>query len=715
MIPYATLQRVGADATRSMANVQSVQVYINCTGTVTVQASSWWVGGTYGPDTTPVTAQPYLYRYRYRSTLTGAKSQQSPGTRAQVVATPDGSITGLSNGAVAYRQQVLVYPFLSTDPQVDQIDIERFGGVLNEWHFVGTVPNLGSPVLADDYSDDDIKTNPPLETDVVLPFPSFDDPITGTVNTAGTAVRWVSGPKFNLTWAPGQEILIAGIPYTVYGQPISDTLLYTVQNVGVLTGAALLVAEPVLTGIPMPFIIGPFAENFLLSWGDPRNAGTIRCTKGNDPDAAPIKYYLELCSPSEPIIGGVIYDNNAIVASNKRFWRIGIDANALATGQGNVLTKEELDVGHGLFSPWAICAGPAIFFLGDDGVPYASNGASATSLVEDDLRPLFPRDGVPGKTTNGIYPPDLTVTNRLRFAWVQNRLRFDFQNTLGGGEQFCLVYDPLRKGWWPWIYESVEMNTAYWEEGESLVSELLLGQDGHVYQAGGFGDNGAVIDVKIQFPYISSGNSRTQKFYGDVMMDIDPGGVSNVQVTQQFDLGAITGATQTITGNGRAQYPLDTQAGSGQLAYNVGALVTWSSATASATAYEWQPSAYDTGTVLRTSWASLPTSNGLHGWQHVRDGYLALSMPSLGTLNLIITVDGKPLPPFPFTPTVPNQLQKIRFDAVANKGLLYQYSIAPGPPFLLFEKDLEIEAKQWGSTGEYVVLRPFGDAATPVQ
>ena len=211
-------------------------------------------------------------------------------------------------------------------------------------HYVGSVPNLlGSFPFLDPYSDDDIKTAPALEIDAVMPFPSFDVPMTGTYGVVGTQVTWVSGPQFNPNWAPGQEILINGVAYIVFGQPASATSLTTVENVGVLNGVPFLVAEPTLIGQPLPHIIGPFDQgNFLLGWGDPRNPGVIYATKGNDPDSAPIQYFLELSTPSEPIVGGVIYDNNAIVASNKRFWRISIDANAVASGQGNVLVKQEL-------------------------------------------------------------------------------------------------------------------------------------------------------------------------------------------------------------------------------------------------------------------------------------------------------------------------------------------------------------------------------------
>ena len=117
MVPLSELTRVGADSTRSLANVAAIQIVIQCTANVTIEASSWWVGGGYGPDSTLPEAQYLQWRYRYRSSLTGAKSQQSPAIR-----------TGLQ----AHRQQALITPTVSTDPQVDYIDIERFGGVLNE-------------------------------------------------------------------------------------------------------------------------------------------------------------------------------------------------------------------------------------------------------------------------------------------------------------------------------------------------------------------------------------------------------------------------------------------------------------------------------------------------------------------------------------------------------------------------------------------------------
>lgn len=708
-IPFSALTRIGADATRSIANVNAIGLWVNCSGTVNIQASAWWVGGGYGPNTLAATAQPLLYRYRYRSKETGAKSQQSPATRSTLQVNPNGSINGSTSGLIAQRQQVAVTAALSADPQVDQIDFERFGGVNLGWNYVGTLPNTGTPTFLDTYADADIVTNPPLETDAVMPWPSFDIPRSGTCNVVGTQVTWISGDQFNTSWAPGQEILINGIPYTVYGQPGSATSLATVENVDVLTNVPFLVAEPVLIGQPLPYVIGPFSSNFLLGWGDPRNPGLIYATKGGDPDSAPLNYYLELSSPSEPIVGGVIFDDNAIVASTKRFWRVSIDPQAVASGQGNVLTAVEIPVGRGLFSPWAICAGPVIWFLGDDGVPYATTGSAAASLVENDLRPLFPHDGGPGIGFDGFEPPDLTQTTKLRFSYVESHLRFDYQDT--NAVQRTLLYDPARKGWLPDQY-TVPMNLGYWEEGQSLTSELLLGQDGNVYQVGGFSDNGYPIPVTAYTPVVNGGNPRTEKFWSDQWLDADPQGATNLSLIQGFyfftqTFPAITvGAGQT----GRGSYPLDINSQQGILGQNAQVQISWSSATAAPVIYEWQAWAEDTGTVLRTSWASLPTSHGLKGYQHVRDGYLPVYLPNAGTVNLVVTCDGQVQATIPFNPSA-GRLQKLRWDFPPNpnKALMFQYNLN-GVPVLVFEKDLEVTVKAWGSAGPYQNLKPFGDS-----
>src|SRR6266478_3535631 len=91
-VKVKNLTRVGADRSRNLSNVAAIRIQFVCSGTVAVAASSFWIGGSYGPDIGDLGA-PYLYRYRGRSSVTGAKSNPSPPMR---------------NGVEQKRKQALV-------------------------------------------------------------------------------------------------------------------------------------------------------------------------------------------------------------------------------------------------------------------------------------------------------------------------------------------------------------------------------------------------------------------------------------------------------------------------------------------------------------------------------------------------------------------------------------------------------------------------------
>jgi hypothetical protein len=350
------------------------------------------------------------------------------------------------------------------------------------------------------------------------------------------------------------------------------------------------------------------------------------------------------------------------------------------------------------------------------------------------------------------------------------------------------------------------MNVAYWEEAESTDSELLLGQDGNVYQIGGFGDNGAVIHGALHTPTVNAGNARASKLFGDEWLDIDPSGLTTIRQSAQFDFGAVAPPLAFIGVGltGRQSLPVDVNGGLGQLAQNARMNLTWGSATSSPSIFEWQAwySQKSEASLLRntdwndagyagTKWiqgmilrcdtfdvertvqiqgdggavgatilvrhagerekpysfpqpfaahllrlapvdagewllyshrfvyAELPESTeywvtqrmsfGAKGWLHLRDGYLALWGDTNGTATMVIAVDGVPLPPFPFS--FVTGLQKIRFDAPPNKGLVYEFSVVSPQKVRIFEKDLEVRIRQWGSPSAYSVVRPLGDVA----
>lgn len=555
------LIQVGADPSRTLANVKAWRFSLTTSDTTAIQIGSLNYLGTYGPDQT-IDENEILYRYRYRSLATGAKSTPGPATRSGI----------LPNRALA-----LVTTIASTDPQVDVIDIERFGGELSDWHYVGTIPN-GTGPFNDFFDGQAIASNPPLEVGGLLPFPSIDIPRSGTCTIVGNSVTQTGGADtFNTSWAPGTPIKINGTVYTLYGQPSSTTALQIVESGNFYSGVPFQVDEPVLIGQPLPYAWGP-SNNFIFAVGDPRQPGTVRFTKGNDPDASPEHYFVELTSPSDPLMNGVLYDGRSLVASTQRWFdlRPNQDLN-------NPIISQELPIDRGLFAPWAICVGGGkVWFLSDDGI-YFTTGSGAQSITFKDLRPLFPHDDQPAIAVNGFNPPDFTAITKLRLSWASSWLFFDYQDT--NGDARTLAYDTVLDAWWP-DYFTPGVGLHYGDEGESLDSLILCGNDGRVYTFGGVSDNGTDIACHARTASMNYDDPRTRKLFGDLYLDSDTQSV-DVAVTAGFNNYETLLTPFILNTATRAQNSYDLLAGLGQLAMDIALDFAWTSSGATPLLYLW--------------------------------------------------------------------------------------------------------------------------------
>lgn len=238
-IPISSLIRVGTDTSRTLANVKGVEIYFNVSASTVCDVHGLYLKGSYGPDVGTV-GNDYYYRFRRRSTLTGAKSNPSPYNRS---------------GIRPHSQRVAVtMPGDATEG--DQLDVFRWGGSVTAaangvvpWLYVGSVANPGAGTTAtfnDDLADSDILNAEVLEFDNQQPYATLDTPRQGTCTVVGTSVLWVSGDKFNVNWAPGSLIEINGIPYTLYAQPASSDFLEIVES------ATTLGSETVVTAISRP-------------------------------------------------------------------------------------------------------------------------------------------------------------------------------------------------------------------------------------------------------------------------------------------------------------------------------------------------------------------------------------------------------------------------------------------------------------------------------
>src|SRR6185312_14447119 len=303
LFKVSDLQRVGSDTTRTLANVKAIRLEMTVLAATNVQMNSWWAGGTYGPDvldsTYGVQGFPIVVRYRYRNSKTGAISVQSPALRS---------------GVLPRRQSLLLSGTNTPDPQVDFIDWEAFGGSNNSWHYVGSTPNQAGAVLTHNLTNAAVLANDPLSTVCFQPFPVSDTPKSGTCNTFGTGVLWISGDQFNTRWAAGTSILINGIAHELSAPPTSSTVLDLVESTGLGATVTFEIPEPILAGQPLPYVWGPDQQGRYFGAGDALNPGRVYVTNADADggvEGASDQTVLEVSSPSEPVLGGVILESGS--------------------------------------------------------------------------------------------------------------------------------------------------------------------------------------------------------------------------------------------------------------------------------------------------------------------------------------------------------------------------------------------------------------------
>jgi hypothetical protein len=502
------LTKVGTDSSATLSNVQGVRIQISVAQQSVCAVAALHLSGGYGPDIGD-TGVPYLYRYQPRSSFTGAKGYPSPPTRS-----------GISPQAQIIEVDCVQHP----DPQVDTLDVYRWGGTLPNWTYVGSVPNTSVPVFLDVYSDTALQSSPQLAFDNLQPFPTIDTPKSGRVNVSGTTVTWASGDQFNPSWAQGTQINIGGIFYTFYMQPSSPTQVQIVENAGTQTNVPYTIAEATILGQPLPVLWGPYSQGtalYLFACGDLYQPGVLFLTNGNDPDSASDVLQIEITPPSEPLMNGCMYSGQAYVWSSDRLFflypsfgsSIVVEAGSLLPAEGtNLFVPLEVPDGKGLFARYCLAVGPKMWFRARDGI-YETTGGEPTNITWGELGLLFPHDGQPGVPltvgTFTIYPPDDTQPSAQRLAYYNSHLYFDYIDTQGN--RTTLVANTATS---PYVWSkddyTPQILVHYGQEGQAgptggaLNNLFLGGADGVLYQA--FGDvdgTGHAFSFEARMPQMS--------------------------------------------------------------------------------------------------------------------------------------------------------------------------------------------------------------------
>jgi len=556
-IKLKDLERVGEDKSKTLKDVKSVMVNFQVTKTnpnttVTVGFSSWWISGGYNLDSYAsrgTISDAYYYRYTGYNEETGDESLPSPPTRI---------------GLVARRQKNKITLPAHPDSQCNKLRLYRWGGTLLQWLRVATVDNIDGVQFEDDLADESIANNPPLTFDKYAPVPSPGLPVKGYCNVFGNRVVWVSGDKFDLSWATGNEITINGKTHLLYAQPYSDVVLELTASAGSATNVEFYLNSPIKLGQPIGRVFGPYgagAEALTYFFvGDPINPGYLYWTNPDDPNCSVDGNYIEISSPNEPLLNGVIYDGRVFVASSERLWQVV--PSRMATGASGFAAQEVAN-SRGIVSPWAFFVDKIMYQVSKDGI-YASEGGQPTNLTNEKLQELFPHDGIAGTDFDGIKAVSFENDNDIRLMAYSGKLYFDHKNT--AGEYQTLILDTEKLNFLYDQYLDGGVRCRYGVQGQRAGDyNLVCATETQV----GTLSNPKPLDYGVSFDYqwttlaFGAEERRAEKLIGDYSFNYQSDAVTDLTIESyansfsdliQSDVTTLELGRKTVTHD----YPIDT-------------------------------------------------------------------------------------------------------------------------------------------------------------
>lgn len=544
-----------------------LRLEVSSTGTLDFAFDDWQIIGGYEPDITQ--GEPYEYRYRYRDSTTGERSNWSPITRTKVF---------------PHRYQVLVTFTASGTTGVDKVDIQRRGGLVNDWRIIGSTTNSVT-AFEDVYSDNyalGVGQDPAaLEGNTnAQPFTISRGPtnVTSCV-VSGPLIKKTSG--FNTSLAQGTPVIVNGTPSLVYRVRSAD-VLEVYDNCGQSSSATVEIPQQFIVGQPLPIIFGQL-DGWSFALGDSYNPGRLYFFNYGTLGSTRSSYWIDVSDSSESLLNGCVYNGRAYVWTSERMYVISF------SGDDDIFRSDVIASGTGLYARWALAVGDSMYWLGKDGI-YSSDGASVVNIVRRDILTLFSNEGQTGVSSTSIdapyMPQNATATDiaALRLTLAQNKLLyFDYKNS--GGDRRTLVLDRAlsQPGEWGWYYDTYAPGATlhYADEGEGVRNIIVCSSEATsaAYTLGGASktDNGTAFTCQVRTVSIDGGDMRGEKLFGDGFVDINP---ANGSVTPTFYFDDYTSniVGSAITGSARVKPAtlVDFNSGTGKRAVDVALDLTWS-------------------------------------------------------------------------------------------------------------------------------------------
>lgn len=473
----------------------------------------------------------YIYKYRYHSTVTGARSNFSD-ISDEIIVTAEQVNVGALQGA--------------GDPQVDEIEIYRLGGTLLQFTFVDAVANPGAGVTTsyvDNLSDETVAVN---DTEELF---ERDKPWAGIRDDSGNylggyKLRYVAGPFVGYELATGDPFRRGYLYWTNINDPDSSD---RANNLKVSENVEPLLSPLIYDG--RAFVFTPDSLYAIY----PRVAGFATF------EVLATPCHRGLWSPWSFAVGDEIYflSRDGIYATD------GGPARMLSADIYNLFPHED-----------------------STGEPQIVNGIVPPQMnvaFDADLYRLSYADGF-------LYFDYIGIDNNMHTlvldinanAWFYDqyaapvRLHYEIQ----GQKDFGV---PAQHA----VQKSRGVILATRDGGVLKFFHGALDQDGP--------STASPIDCEVRTPMFTAGEDRTQKLHGDILLEADRAGIDIdvTPVADNEDVSDTT--TTLNSGAGRQNYPIDISPQSGILARNLGLNIGWTIDTANSSRegpflYSWAPS-----------------------------------------------------------------------------------------------------------------------------
>lgn len=559
---------------KTWANVSAFKVTITANGALSFGLDGLYLAASSGPDVTG--GSPYDYVYTLVDINTLDEGPPSP-------AVVDGNRVWPENQAVAVTWPVCDPAFYGT---FTHYRIYRRGGSLpTGWTMISQVP-IGTNSLLDTLSDGDISGNDQAQIDN---YPPVTSTLRVPVNTA-TAGAIAVGQR---------TVAISDVTNITPHQMLTfDTLLFeetvvvqaVTSNSGDGTGAGTLTAYfqlPHNTGCQVygESTYGKGCQYAALAfeqawmYGDSENPGRLYYSKKGQVSSFPPSNYIDVSSPSDPIIGHIEMAGYLWVATASTWIRIyspsaGSASYAQSGGVSTVVTggtPQWLKTGlkHGMAAPFCAAAvDEGALYESWDGV-YNLQGDELTLLIQWLFR---------NETTGPIAPADLTKRTEMIMAFFRNEALIGYVNI--NGQRKRLMYANKEKRWRNDDVQAVSMLVE--EDTGTLVfgdpnGMIFVDRTGDVDNAGYSGGNAVVspMSFTLQTEANDLGEPKRDKSFNELTLDLNTNGAT-VNVAVLFDNLQTQLNLGTAATTGRKQVQFNINSGKGYLSRNFSFLITGS-------------------------------------------------------------------------------------------------------------------------------------------